>query len=203
MDWQNSDKSPPVLEPQQALILDSLLRRMRTMFSLYHEAVDSMDLQHVNKVDAEGRLPIAFSLYHYVNIHDATFMMITGQLPIWDETWQERVRMAIPSHGKNLPSAQMTNQRIGDYGAFKEYQRAVFGRTEEHLRTMDVLDLQRVIISVPYPSEIANTFSARSAGSNGITVLDGFECWHYQHGLRHLGEIELARGFMGLGGLTA
>ena len=25
-------------------------------------------------------------------------------------------------------------------------------------------------------------------------MLDGFECWLYQHGLRHMGEIELARG---------
>ena len=72
------------------LIQDSLLRRMRTMFSLYHDAVDTMELHHVNHVDAEGRLPIAFSLYHYVNIHDATFMGITGQLPIWNDDWQDR-----------------------------------------------------------------------------------------------------------------
>ena len=30
-------------------------------------------------------------------------------------------------------------------------------------------------------------------------MLDGFECWLYQHGLRHMGEIELARGLVGLG----
>ena len=34
-------------------------------------------------------------------------------------------------------------------------------------------------------------------------VLDGFECWLYQHGLRHMGEIELARGLVGLGGMTS
>ena len=34
------------------LIQDSLLRRMRTMFSLYHAAVDTMDLHHVNHLDA-------------------------------------------------------------------------------------------------------------------------------------------------------
>lgn len=37
----------------------------------------------------------------------------------------------------------------------------------------------------------------------GITVLEAFECWHHQHGLRHMGEIELARGFQGLSGMTA
>ena len=95
------------------LIQDSLLRRMRTMFSLYHDAVDSMDLHHVNHVDAEGRLPIAFSLYHYVNIHDATFLGITGELPIWNDDWQQRVRVAIPDHGKNRPVSEMAEQRIG------------------------------------------------------------------------------------------
>ena len=169
----------------------------------YHDAVDSMDLHHVNHVDAEGRLPIAFSLYHYVNIHDATFLGITGELPISNDDWQQRVRVAIPDHGKNRPVSEMAEQRIGNYEAFKEYQRAVFDRTEHHLATMDAADFDRVIIAPPYPAEVANTYSARCAGPQGITVLDAFECWHYQHGLRHMGEIELARGFLGLGGMTA
>lgn len=185
------------------LIQDSLLRRMRTMFSLYHDAVETMELHHVNHVDAEGRLPIAFSLYHYVNIHDATFMGITSELPIWNDDWQDRVQVAIPAHGKDRPVSEMANQRIGNYEAFKEYQRAVFDRTEHHLATMDPADFGRVIIAPPYPPQVADTYSARCAGPQGITVLDAFECWHYQHGLRHMGEIELARGFLGLGGMTA
>ena len=35
------------------------------------------------------------------------------------------------------------------------------------------------------------------------TLLDATECWIYQHGLRHMGEIELARGLVGLGGMTS
>jgi hypothetical protein len=41
------------------------------------------------------------------------------------------------------------------------------------------------------------------AGPEGITVLDGIECWLYQHGMRHMGEIELARSFVGLQGMTS
>ena len=44
------------------LVHDSLVRRMRTMFSLYYDAVDTMSLEQVNHVDQPGRLPIAFSL---------------------------------------------------------------------------------------------------------------------------------------------
>ena len=97
----------------------------------------------------------------------------------------------------------MVHQRIGDYEAFKAYQREVFDRTEAYLATMDPADLTRVLIAPPYPDLVASTYSARCAGPEGITVLDGFECWLYQHGLRHMGEIELARGFVGLGGMTS
>ena len=50
----------------------------RTMHSLYYQAVDSMDLEHVNHFERDGVLPIAFSLFHYTNMQDASFMCITG-----------------------------------------------------------------------------------------------------------------------------
>jgi hypothetical protein len=34
-------------------------------------------------------------------------------------------------------------------------------------------------------------------------LLEATECWIYQHGLRHMGEIELARGLVGLAGMTS
>ena len=72
------------------LVLDSLQRRMRTMHSLYYQAVDSMELEHVNYFEREGVLPIAFSLFHYTHMQDTTFMVVSGELPIWNEQWQER-----------------------------------------------------------------------------------------------------------------
>ena len=53
-------------------MLDSLQRRMHTMHSLYYQAVDTMELEHVNHFEREGVLPIAFSLFHYTNMQDAT-----------------------------------------------------------------------------------------------------------------------------------
>ena len=143
------------------LVQDSLLRRMRTMFSLYYDAVDTMSLEQVNRVDQPGRLPIAFSLFHYVNIHDATFTMLSGEMPIWNEEWNERVQPAIAEHGKGHTVEEMSDQRIGDYDGFKEYQRAVFGRTQSHLESIDPTDFLRVIFTKPYPGAIANTYSAR------------------------------------------
>jgi len=185
------------------LLLDSLQRRMATMHSLYYQAVESMGIEHVNHFERSGVLPIAFSLFHYTNMHDASFMLISGQAPVWSDEWQLRVRMSINNHGKELSVDEMESQRIGDYEAFKDYQRTVFDRTEDYLATIDPIEFTRVLIARPFPPMVASTYSARCAGPDGITVLDGFECWIYQHGLRHMGEIELARGLVGLGGMTS
>src|SRR5690606_7744781 len=120
----------------QELLLDSLRRRMRAMHSLYYDAVATMDLHHVNHFEREGVLPIAFSLFHYTNMQDVSFMAISGQPPLWSDDWQARVQMAIDDHGKERPVSDMIHQRIGDYEAFKEYQRAVFGRTEAWLEEL-------------------------------------------------------------------
>jgi hypothetical protein len=186
-----------------ALLVDSLGRRMATMHSLYYQAVDSMDLEQVNHFERAGVVPIAFSLFHYTNMHDASFFALSGVAPVWDAAWQAKVQMAVNDHGKERTVDEMAQQRIGDYDAFKSYQRVVFERTEAHLATIEPADLLRVVIPRPFPPVIASTFSARCAGSEGVTVLDGFECWLYQHGLRHMGEIELARGLVGLGGMTS
>jgi hypothetical protein len=185
------------------LLVDSLRRRMAAMHSLYYQAVDSMELEHVNHFERPGVLPIAFSLFHYTNMHDASFFVLTSIPPVWDETWRTKVGMAIDDHGKERTVDEMERQRIGDYDAFKAYQRAVFERTEQHLESIEPASLRRVVIPRPFPDVIASTFSARCAGPDGVTALDGFECWLYQHGLRHMGEIELARGLVGLGGLTS
>jgi len=185
------------------LVLDSLQRRMAAMHSLYYQAVDTMDLEHVNHFEREGVLPIAFSLFHFTNMEDASFMMITGVAPVWDDAWQERVQVTINDHGKHRTVDEMIHQRIGDYEAFKEYQRTVFDRTEAWLADLDPAEFSKVLVTRPFPEQVASTYSARVAGPEGITVLDATECWIYQHGLRHMGEIELARGLVGLGGMTS
>ena len=185
------------------LILDSLRRRMRAMHSLYEDALATMGPDHVNHFERDGVLPIAFSLFHYTNMQDVSGAVISGEPVVWSPEWQARVQMAVDDHGKERTVDEMVHQRIGDYDAFGDYQRAVFGRTEAWLARLDPAELTRVLIPRPLPPTVASTFSARVAGDEGITVLDAIECWIYQHGLRHMGEIELARGLVGLGGMTS
>ncbi|MEY4175412.1 MAG: hypothetical protein RI900_2577 [Actinomycetota bacterium] len=191
------------MDTSTTLVLDSLRRRMRAMHSLYHQACDTMDVEHVNHFEREGVLPIAFCLFHIVNMIDSSFMLMTGAMPIWNQEWQDRVQMSVNDHGKHRTVDEMVYQRIGDFDAFKDYMRAVFARTEEWLEGLDPAALDRVVVARPFPPQIASTYSARVAGEQGITLLDATECWIYQHGLRHMGEIELARGLVGLGGMTS
>jgi hypothetical protein len=183
--------------------LESLQRRVTAMHSLWYDAVSTMDQEQVNHVERDGVLPIAFSLFHLAQLEDGALLMLGGLDPVYDEQWGERMGLAIADHGKHRTVAEMTGQRIGDYEAFCDYQRAVFLRTEEWLAVLDPSDLLRVVVSRPFPDLIASTFSARVAGEGGVTVLDGLECWVYQHGLRHMGEIEHARALVGLGGMTS
>ncbi len=185
------------------LILDSLQRRMAAMHSLYYQAVDTMGLEHVNHFEREGVLPIAFSLFHYTNMEDASFMLITGVPPVWDDVAgqgaddHQRPRQAPDRGGDGRPAHRRLRglQVLPAPGLRPD--RGPAGR-------LDPADLARVVIERPFPPQIASTYSARvAAPDQGITVLDATECWLYQHGLRHMGEIELARGLVGLGGMTS
>ena len=185
------------------LVMDSLRRRMRAMHSLWEDAVASMDESHVNRVERDPVLPIAFSLFHFVQIEDGSGSMLGAGPPIWEPAWGERMQLAIADHGKERTVEEMMAQRIGDMAAYREYMAAVFAKTEGWLATLAPGALTEVVVPRPLPAGIASTYSARVAGEAGVTRLDGIECWIYQHGLRHMGEIELARGLVGLGGMTS
>ncbi len=185
------------------LVLDSLGRRMRAMHSLYEQATSTMDVGHVNHVERPGVLPIAFSLFHAVHIEDGAALLLGAGAPVWSDDWAARLELGVVDHGKNRTVEEMMAQRIGNWDAYRDYQATVFARTEEWLARFDPTTLDEIVVARPLPETLASTFSARVAGPAGITRLDGVECWIYQHGLRHLGEIEHARALVGLGGMTS
>jgi hypothetical protein len=186
-----------------AVVLDSLRRRVRAMHSLWEEAVATMTVDQVNRVERDAVLPIAFSLFHFAQIEDVSASMLGAGPMVYDEAWGRRMGLAIPDHGKARTVAEMMGQRIGDYDAFADYMARVFARTEEWLAELDLGALEEVVVPRPFPAHIASTFSARAAGAAGLTRLDAAECWIYQHGLRHMGEVEHARALVGLGGMTS
>lgn len=185
------------------LILDSLRRRIVAMHSLWQDAVTTMGAEQVNYVERAGVLPIAFSLFHLTRMEDDTSHVLGAPAPVYDATWAERIGPGVDDHGKERTVDEMMAQRITDYAAYVEYQAAVFAKTEAWLADLDPQRLTDLVLPRPLPPGVASTFSARVADAAGITRLDGLECWIYQHGLRHMGEIEHARALVGLGGMTS
>jgi hypothetical protein len=184
-------------------VLDSLRRRMRAMHSLWEDAVSSMTIDHVNRLERVGVVPIAFSLFHFTEIEDGSVAILGGPAPTFDAAWADRIGLAIADNGKARTVEEMCGQRIGDYDAFCDYQGIVFDKTEKWLSTLDDEALDEVVVRRPFPAQIASTYSARVAGDEGMRRLDAVECWIYQHGLRHMGEVEHARGLVGLQGMTS
>lgn len=176
---------------------------MRAMHSLWEDAVATMDVDQVNHVEREPVLPIAFSLFHFVQIEDGSATMLGAGPMIYNDEWATRMGLGIADHGKHKTVDEMVHQRIGDYAAFAEYMRLVFAKTEDWLAGLDPVALDEIVVAYPYPPHIASTYSARVGGETGITRLDATECWIYQHGLRHMGEIEHARALVGLQGMTS
>ena len=173
------------------------------MHSLWEDALATMTAEQVNHVERDRVLPIAFSLFHFTHIEDFSATMLGAGPMVYDEACGTRMQLAIADDGKHRTVEEMTGQRIGDYDAFGDYMREVFAKTESWLATLDAAGLDEVIVAPPFPPQIASTFSARVAGPVGVTRLDGAECWIYQHGLRHMGEIEHARALVGLQGMTS
>jgi hypothetical protein len=185
------------------LVLDSLRRRMRAMHSLWEQAVSTMGVDDVNHVERDEVLPIAFSLFHFAHIEDTSATMLGARPMIYSAEWGTKIGLGVLDNGKHRTPAEMVEQRIGDYDAYCEYQALVFAKTEDWLAGLSPDALTEVIVERPFPPQIASTFSARVAGEPGITRLDATECWIYQHGLRHMGEIEHARALVGLNGMTS
>jgi hypothetical protein len=82
------------------LILDSLRRRFRALFSLYEDATATMTLEQVNHREKARVMPIAFSLFHYVNMIDASMMMLTGEMFICNDEILDAINPGIRDHGK-------------------------------------------------------------------------------------------------------
>ncbi|HEY1761658.1 MAG TPA: hypothetical protein VGG17_03590 [Acidimicrobiales bacterium] len=180
----------------------SLVRRLRAVHHLYDEACRTMTLEQVNAVTYPGTLPIAFSLVHQVLIEDGSLIFLGGPAPLFNDDWAARIGLGVKDHGKERSVEEMMEQRIGDYDAFRDFQQRVFQASETYVASLDPSTMNDVVVAFPYGETLSRTFSALVAGETGITRSDALECWVYQHALRHMGEIELARSLVGLSGMT-
>ncbi len=187
------------------MFVDSLRNRIRAMNELWERAVSDLTLNQMNHHEREGVLPIAFSFSHYMQAQDQSVSVIFGQHPpLWNSGgWASRTGIAIDALGREESVEEMQGQRFGNLDAWKEYQRLVIAQTRETLEAATAETLAEVWMP-QVPPHMQNIFCAMVVGpGNPIRKLDVLECFVYQHGLRHMGEVEHGRALVGLSGMTS
>jgi hypothetical protein len=187
------------------VLVTSLRNRIRAMNTLYERAVTDMTLEHVNHHERAGVLPIAFSLSHYIRAQDQSISRpFLGENPLWDTGgWAGKVGVSVDRLGREETVEEMEQISFADFDAWRAFQAEVIARTNRVLDGVTIDDLLTVLMP-KLPPNMQQIFCALVIGPDGpLRKLDVLECFVYQHGLRHMGEIEHGRALVGLKGMTS
>jgi hypothetical protein len=187
------------------MFVTSLRNRIRAMNALWERAVADMTLEHVNHHERDGVLPIAFSLSHYIRAQDQSVSRVfLGEPEAWHAGgWTAKVGVTVDRLGREESVEEMERIRFADFDAWRDYQALVVARTSG---VLDGLTEERLAEAVlpQLPPNMQQIFCAIVIGPGApLRRLDVLECFVYQHGLRHMGEIEHARALVGLRGMTS
>jgi hypothetical protein len=175
------------------------------MNTLWERAVSDMSLEQVNHHERAGVLPIAFSLSHFMRAQDQS---ISGpflrERPLWEQGgWAEKVGVSVDRLGREETVEEMESIRFEDLDAWRAFQSQVIARTSGVLDDVTEDVLSEVLLP-QLPPNMQNIYCALVIGPGGpLRKLEVIECFIYQHGLRHMGEIEHGRALVGLGGMTS
>lgn len=181
----------------------SLTRRVHAMHQLWDIGVRDLTLEQVNHFERKGVLPIAYSLLHFFRSEDnATSRYIQGGQTLWEEGAQAaKIGPTVEDVGRGTPMDVAEQLRFQSIDAWRSYQGAVFAHTEAALEDLPLERYTETPLGPELPPAMSGAFiSYVVAPDQPPTLLDAIECFIYQHGIRHLGELEHARALVGLGG---
>lgn len=187
------------------MFVTSLRNRIRAMNDLWQRAVSDLTLEHVNHKERAGVLPIAFSLSHYIRAQDQSASGPFLREPtLWESGgWAAKVGVTIDRLGREESVEEMEDIRFADFEAWKDYQSQVIARTQGILDALTEEQLAEVLLP-KLPPNMQQIFCAMVIGPDApLRKLEVLECFVYQHGLRHMGEIEHGRALVGLQGMTS
>ncbi len=189
----------------EEMFVTSLRNRIRAMNVLWERAVSDLTLEQVNHHEREGVLPMAFSFSHYIKAQDQSISRVfLGENPLWETGgWSAKVGVNVDVLGREETVEEMQHLRFADLEAWKSYQSQVIARTAAALEGVTAERLAEVLMP-QLPPNMQNIFCAIVIGPGApLRRLEVLECFVYQHGLRHMGEIEHGRALVGLQGMTS
>ncbi len=170
--------------------LEILQTSMDSMHGMLDKVIADMSLEQLNFRPQEGGVSPFFSLWHYVRTEDNIINWVIHRQPtVWMEGgFDETLGLHRTSQGTGMTETEANAVILRNLDVWKEYQPKVWQRTAEYLRSMnpEEFEARRVTIK-PVPE---------------MSLWNGLFGMCLSHGYRHIGEIEYARGVIGLGGLT-
>lgn len=187
------------------MFVASLQNRIRALNALWERAVSDMTLEHVNHHERAGVLPIAFSLSHYMRAQDQSISGPFLREPTaWDAGgWAAKIGVSVDRLGREESVEEMEIISFTDFDAWRSYQSAVIARTNGVLALLSE-DVLAEVLMPKLPPNMQQIFCAMVIGPDApLRKLDVLECFVYQHGLRHMGEVEHGRALVGLQGMTS
>ena len=177
--------------------------RMGAINTLLDAAVKDLTLDQVNHRERTGVLPIAFSLAHVIGGQDRTVAKYLDKGPtLWESgSFGTRVGYTgeLPQRGTPMNVAEAI--QFADVDAWREYQSAVFARTDSALANIPIERFNEIAMA-DRPKEHGGAFLFLLVPRGPIRLLELTEAYLFQHAARHLGEIEHARALVGLGGMS-
>ena len=194
-----------MVEQTSDMFVGCLKRRIAAVNTLWQRAVSDMTLDQVNHHERAGVLPIAFSLSHFMKSQDFSISgAFLQERPLWVQgEWARKVGVNIDALGREETVEEMEQIRFTDFDAWKAYQAEVVRRIDRVLETLNEALLAEVVMPA-LPANMQNIFCGLVIPKGGpVRKLEVLECFVYQHGLRHMGEIEHARALVGLKGMTS
>jgi hypothetical protein len=183
---------------------EDIVARVRAMDAMLTRAAIDLTLEQMNHVERPGVLPIAFSLIHVVGNQDRMVgRFLNGTPPVWKRAdWTTKVGLVGEPPVRGTPMVAAERIRFGNADGWREYQAAVFAETERALQLTPAERFEREAFDGSRPASLAGGFLELLVPSGPIRIRAVVEAWIFQHGLRHLGEIEHARALVGLGGMS-
>lgn len=159
------------------------------MHTMLDRAVDQMTAEQWNARPADAGVSAFFSLWHYVRTEDNIVNFVAqGRNTVWlANGWDEHFALHRTSQGTGMTPEQADAVQLRDVDGWLRYQQTVWQATDDWVASLSPDDLTTDITIKPVPP---------------MTLWQALTGMLLYHGYRHVGEIEHARGLLGLGGLT-
>lgn len=167
-----------------------LQRSMTSMHAMLDKVIEDMTEQQLNFRPQEGGVSPFFSLWHYVRTEDNVVNWVIHRRPtVWMEGgYDQSLSLPRTSQGTGMTEEEANAVVLRDLAAWKAYQPRVWAASAAYLASMDPSEFEERRVTIkPLPE---------------MSLWDGLYGICLSHGYRHIGEIEYARGVIGLGGLT-